>query len=199
MLPAFLRSDAAAFRWVEKNIDMDLSEWNLEMEDVIARAHAYADFARSAQRSRFVDIYRAVRAPRIADVHLMNLGKYWSRYAKTAASYAGASEWKPTKGGKMILSQLWNELLIHGRVSPNGVDWTEGFKAFIFYGEHQWEVTLLPNVPVWVVSIRDRDTGSRKVFNPAAQGNSGFKEIGEDGWQPTPTAVPQWRNSPSPK
>jgi len=196
LLPPFLRSDGAAWRWAQKNIDMDLSQWGLEMEDVEARARTYAAFARSAEDKKGLDIYRAVRARRIADVHLRNLGKSWSRYAKAAASYAGASEWKPmVVGGRRTLQlvPLYNELLIHGRVSPRAVDWEQSFRAFMFWGQAQWEVTLLPHVPVSVVSIRDRDTGALKTFRPPVAGDSGFGERGkETGWRPTPSTLPGW-------
>ena len=57
---------------------------------------------------------------------------------------------------------------------------------------------FLDGAPTWFRNARI--VTADRVFSGRLRVVDGrIEEIGEDGWQPTPTAVPQWRNSPSPK
>jgi hypothetical protein len=167
-IPPCLQTDAAAWRWANKNVDMNLDHWDLTMDDVKARARAYATFARRAEHRGTVDVYRMVLVPSVKDVQIDNLGKYWSRYAKSTGTYAAPVKKTHMGGGRYRLGLTpGKDVLIHGLVAAKDVHWEFGFKNFMFFGENQWELALKRNVPVQVVAI-----GSRRL-TPPLDGNSG--------------------------
>lgn len=137
-IPKFLASQEAAERWGDKHIDH-----NLDPDTLSERAFAYADFAKGAYRSGEIIVYRAVSVPSREHVDFKCLGKAWSREPKGAGVYGSV----PWPRGEL------KTFLITGIVEPKDVDWEYGFTSFLYYGEDQWEISLLENSPVEVTEI----------------------------------------------
>jgi len=140
-VPPFLRDGSAAFRWAKRHLDLD--EYAMDTED---RAALYSDFAHDAYNAGRVQIYRAILIRQNGRPHIRFdcLGKAWSRV------YEGAGVYNPTpavgNGQTVVLT---------GIVNPYDIDWEYGFASFVYYGEDQWEVSLLPKTPVLVTHIDD--------------------------------------------
>jgi len=157
--PDFLKSDAAAWKWAEANVDLSIDEDNttiaqMQREEYESKAIDYASFAREAASLSQLTIYRAVCVPEPTVIQTHNLGKAWSRYAKTAGCYGGGDQGD-------------SKVVITGVVSVADVDWAYGFTSFMYYGEDQWEVSLDGNAPVLVTAI------DGKKCEPPIAGNTG--------------------------
>ena len=157
-LPAFLRSGDAAWRWAQENVDLsyedDPETEERERAEYEDRANTYAFFAEYAYKAGFIVVYRMVRVQSIDAVNIRSLGKAWSKTLRGAGVYGAA----PADGV---------DVLIKGRVSPQYVDWEYGFTSFMYYGESQWEVSLVARAPVEVLAIGDR------VLDPPVMGSTG--------------------------
>ena len=97
--------------------------------------------------------------PARGDVELDNLGKAWSLEESGAGCYNPI----PHRGAT-------REVLVVGEVSPRDVDWDYGFASFMYYGEEQWEISMEPDSPVWVLEV-----GEEK-FSPPLHGSTGHAQ-----------------------
>jgi len=166
-VPPFLRDADAAFRWARRNVpsvEEDLFDWprgsptyEYAISDYENKASLYSDFADEAYAAGRVQIYRAIRVRQNGHPYIRFdcLGKAWSRTRKGAGVYGIA----PKKNGMQ-------DVVLTGIVNPYDVDWAYGFTSFMYYGEDQWEVSLLPKTPVLVTAIDD-------VAIAPVQGSSG--------------------------
>jgi hypothetical protein len=143
--PAFLRTEEAAVRWANRNVDHGNDR---EQLDELAEAYSY--FARESYRKAHlgqpITVYRMVRVPvvnGVAAVDVNCLGKAWS------ATQGGAGVYGSVAHHGVNLA----DVIIEGRVMPEHVDWEYGYTSFLYYGESQWEVSLLTDSPVEVVKI----------------------------------------------
>lgn len=166
-VPKFLRDARSAFRWARRNVDLnypdseDRDQVRWADSDYRDLANDYAWFAREVYRKGEVTIYRKVRLLPGEEVNLHHLGKAWSRVPEGAGVYGMA----PREG---------RDVLITGIVRAKDIDWSYGFTSFMAYGRDQWEVSLLPHVPVTVVAI------GGQVLSSPAQGSSG---VAEETWR----------------
>lgn len=153
-IPQFLRNKKAAFGWAIKNVG-DIKDYVEEMNEEQPRlgdefygrrAEAYSDFSKEAYGDGQVVIYRAIQVPAINGVPQIswsNLGKSWSR------TTSGVGVYGIIPYGQVPL----REVLLQGIVKPKDIDWEFGFASFMYYGEDQWEVSMLPNAPVLVTHV----------------------------------------------
>jgi len=176
-VPSFLRDGATAFRWALRHVG-DLESYVEEMNEQHRglgdefygeRAEIYSDFARDVYRDGAVTIYRAVRVPLDSEgnpvVHFDDLGKAWSKDPRGAGVF----------GVVPHSSVETRDVVMTGLVKASDVDWEYGFTSFMYYGEDQWEVSLLPNVPVLVTHL------DGVPITPPIEGNSGLvREIWSD-------------------
>lgn len=153
-VPRFLQSGDAALRWAKKNVgdvkgyiqQMNKEHPGLGDEFYGRRAEAYSDFAREAYKVKAIDVYRAIQVPVRNDalqIAWSNLGKYWSQTDAGAGVY----------GNIPHSERPLREVLLRGAVEPRYIDWEHGFISFMYYGEDQWEVSLLPMAPVLVTHV----------------------------------------------
>lgn len=179
-IPKFLMNKQAAFRWAKKNVgnikdyvrEMNAEQPGLGLGDEFygRRAEAYSDFAQEVYEDGEVVIYRAILVPKIngvPQISLSNLGKSWSRTLDGVGVY-----------GNIPYEEMETKLLevvVQGIVKPKDVDWEFGFASFMYYGEDQWEVSLLPNVPVLVTHLEQDE------LPQAVRGNSG---PAQETWRP---------------
>ena len=172
-VPKFLSNSASALRWAKKNIGdingyidgMNEAQPGLGDEFYGRQAEAYSDFAKEAYDDGHVVIYRAIQVPEINQISWTNLGKSWSRTIEGVGVY-----------GIIPYEQVpLREVLLQGTVKPKDIDWEFGFTSFMYYGEDQWEVSMLPNVPVLVTHV-DYDELPQPVL-----GNTG---PAKESWRP---------------
>lgn len=176
-LPPFLKDGRTAFRWALKNVD-DLKDYVNEMNErerglgeefYGGRALEYASFARGVYNDGSIQIYRAIRVPvgrgGNPKISFSQLGKAWSKERRGAGVYGNVH----STGGPTV------DVVLTGVVEAQGIDWEYGFSSFLNYGEDQWEVSLLPNVPVLVTHIDDKE------LDQPILGNSGKAE---ETWTP---------------
>lgn len=153
-VPGFLRDANAAFRWAKRNVgdikddvdEMNKEEPSLGDEFYGHRAAAYSDFTNEAYRNGQVVIYRAIQVPvlnGIPQISWSNLGKSWSR------TTGGVGVYGIIPYGEVPL----REVLLQGTVKPQDIDWEYGFASFMYYGEDQWEVSMLSHSPVVVTHV----------------------------------------------
>ncbi len=153
--PAFLKTEEAAFRWAIRNVDTNTSR-----DELRNLAMTYSDFAFDAYHTGVITIYRAVRVPVIngvAEVNMFCLGKAWSAEQRGAGVYGSV----PHQEGNLA------DVIIEGRVLPEHVDWEYGYTSFVYYGESQWEVSLLEDSPVEVLRINGIE------LSPPLEGSTG--------------------------
>lgn len=175
-VPRFLRDKDSAFRWALKNVgdikgnvqEMNEEHPGLGSEFYGRRAEAYSDFANEAYNQGNVVAHRAIEVPFVDDVpqiQFHNLGKSWSREPAGAGVY-GQIPYRNVPLKNVILT---------GAVKPVDIDWEYGFASFMYYGEDQWEVSMLRDAPVLVTHLDE------VLLPQAILGNSGKAE--ED-WRP---------------
>ena len=158
-VPVFLRDGESAFRWARKHVDIEEDTYGL-YED---RASTYSDFAHDAFRHGYVVVYRMVRVPRIGDtwqIDMSCLGKAWSKERRGAGVYGMVPEDLESTG----------DILLTATVSAGDIDWEYGFTSFLYYGEDQWEVSMLPDSPVLLTHVAEEELGEPVVGSTGPAG-----------------------------
>lgn len=168
-VPAFLRDEEAAFLWAMEHaadVEFYVERMNkrhpgLGDDFYRARAYAYSDFADDAYRRGTIEVFRAIEVPLDGDgnplINFGALGKSWSREEGGAGIYSG------NPYGDIPLELV----TLTGTVKPSDVDWEYGYTSFLYYGEDQWEVSMLPNSPVLVTNLDE------EVLPIPIEGNTG--------------------------
>ena len=144
----------------------------------------YSEFVRSAFKKKHIPIYRLVTVEGVDRVSTDRLGLCWSRYRHTTGNFFGASTEQPDPQtpGKTVVRQrdavvnrarVMFDAIITAKVQPRHVWWLKSFNQFLDFGEDEWEVTLLPDVPVDVLEIDGGERFGKKTFSPPIKGNSG--------------------------
>jgi hypothetical protein len=161
-LPAYFSDPAKAYRHACTRLDVH-PESPEEQAEYRERADTYTDHAHWLSAQPQINVYRAITIPRaggLANVNFDCLGKAWSCEADRAGTYGLV----PYHGNQLIEIVLWAE------VAPRYVDWDYGFASFMYYGEDQWEISLLPHSPVAVRAILKP---VNYWFRPPIPGNTG--------------------------
>jgi hypothetical protein len=174
-LPAFLRSEEAAYRWALKHTDIR-NQWPVEDEaaeraDLRDRIGDYVWKADEIASRGWARIWREVTIPAEADpvefIDWRCIGKAWSAELQGA----GTQGVVPYKGERQ-------RVVLEARVRARDIDWAYGFTSFIYYGRDQWEISLLEDAPVRVEAIvarkyrYDRET-VRTALSPPILANTG--------------------------
>lgn len=174
-VPRFLRDWETALRWAFRSVDIGVRN-DETVEYYGELAGIYSRFAQSAYREGSITVYRKIRVPVQNDKAAVSwncLGKAWSSRRAGAGVYGIV----PHQGGHLV------EVTITAKVRPSDVDWAFGFTSFLYYGEDQWEVSMLPDSPVLVTAIDDSQVEPfQGNTGPAGEvWSHGCKELGRCG------------------
>ena len=169
ILPAFLKTDAAAWAWAQDNVDLSIDDSDkriakIQRDQYQAQASEYAWFARDTVQRETLNLWRMVCVKSSDAIQTYNLGKAWSVNRSAAGCY-GSHSFRPGE----------REILIEGVVQTSDIDWAYGFTSFLYYGESQWEVSMDADAPVQIVSI------DGKRYDPPIAGNTGHAS---EEWKP---------------
>lgn len=96
----------------------------------------------------------------------------------TAVPFTGATVTCTELGTSTL--RTWDTHVIEGRVNPKYIDWEYGFTSFMYYGEDQWEVSLLANTPVEIVAMNDEYLARPIEGNTGRAGESWERGCGHD-------------------
>ena len=161
-LPAYFSNPAKAYLHALQHCGIS-PESQAEVHEYRDRADTYIDHAHWLSAQPQINVYRAITIPRaggLANINFDCLGKAWSCEADRAGTYGQV----PYHGDQLI------EIVLRAEVAPRYVDWDYGFASFMYYGEDQWEISLLPHSPIAVSAILKP---VNYWFRPPIPGNTG--------------------------
>lgn len=144
-VPPFLRNAQAAAEWGKQHVETGMEDEEGYEEYMLDNGRMYSNFAKHSYEDGKVVLYRAVRVPVVngkAEVNLDCAGKAWSRIRSGAGVYGSA----PAK-------ENHRDVIIQATVRPQDIDWEYGFTSFLYYGESQWEVSMIEDSPILVTHI----------------------------------------------